>query len=68
MSKILDVLISGTSLIVLIIFLTILGPFLSIWAVNTLFHTGIEFTFVNWLAAAVLISMARGNTTSKKKD
>ena len=27
-------------------------PLGGIWAINTLFHTGIEYTFVNWVAFA----------------
>ena len=28
----------------------IFGPFASIWAVNTLFQTGIDFNLANWTA------------------
>jgi len=34
-------------------------PLACIWAVNKLFHTGIAFTFGNWLAAACLLLTLR---------
>ena len=30
------------------------GPFLTIWTLNTLFHTAIPITFKTWLAAGLL--------------
>ncbi len=44
--------ITGRSLIMLVI---VLCPCLAIWAVNTLFNTGIPLTFKTWLAAMTLI-------------
>jgi hypothetical protein len=32
-----------------------IAPFLIIWALNTLFHLGIELTFWTYLAALVLV-------------
>jgi hypothetical protein len=32
----------------------VVGPLLTIWALNLLFSLSIQFTFLNWLAAAWL--------------
>lgn len=34
--------------------IVLLGPLAVIWALNTLFQTGIEYTFWTWLAVLVL--------------
>lgn len=36
--------------VVLIVFLIIAGPFMTIWALNTLFGLSIAYTFTTWLA------------------
>lgn len=36
--------------ITLLVFLVICGPLITIWALNNIFHLGIESTFANWLA------------------
>jgi len=41
-------------------------PLLGIWAVNTLFGTVIAYTFINWLAALVLVSILSGGSSSNK--
>ncbi len=38
-----------------ILVFTILCPFATLWAMNTLFKLGIEYTFWNWLAIVILI-------------
>jgi len=38
----------------LIAVLVVIGPFIVIWALNTLFQTGLDYTFWNWLAVVVL--------------
>jgi len=53
-------------LIALIIFLVVMGPFLSIWALNTLFPTlAIPYTFDTW-CAAILIKGFLTVSVSKK--
>jgi hypothetical protein len=42
-------------LVVGIVFL----PFAGIWALNTLFGTGIPYTFQTWLASLVLLGITR---------
>lgn len=39
---------------VLVILMLILGPFLTIWAVNVLFGTAIPFTLKTWFASLIL--------------
>jgi len=42
------------ALLVLILALIVIGPLLTIWALNTLFATGIEYNLKNWAAVVVL--------------
>lgn len=44
--------------------ITIFIPFGLIWAVNTLFNQHIGYTFINWLAAALLYFILKGTTKS----
>jgi hypothetical protein len=41
-------------LVLLVVVLAIFGPFVTIWALNTLFGLGIAYTFWTWLAMVVL--------------
>ncbi len=40
------------ALAVLVVTIVLLGPLISIWALNTLFSLGIAYTFWTWLAMA----------------
>jgi hypothetical protein len=51
--------------VVLIIALFIVGPWLSILAVNQLFGTSIQLTFWNWLATFWIHLVVAGSRTSK---
>jgi len=42
------------ALLVLILALIVIGPLLTIWSLNTLFATGIEYNIKNWAAMVVL--------------
>lgn len=54
-------------LIALIVFLVVIGPFLTIWALNTLFPVlAIGYTFDTWLAAIILAGVFRSSVTMKK--
>lgn len=53
------------ALIVLI--LIPIAPLLFIWAVNTLFGTGITYTFLHWLAALVLLIIVQSGHSSSEK-
>ena len=52
-------------LILVIVGLFILGPWLSILAVNQLFGTGIQLTFMNWLSVLWLHIIVASNHSSK---
>ena len=54
-------------LVLLIIGLIVVGPFITIWALNTLFPAlAIEYTFQTWLAAVILGSVIK--TTVRTKE
>lgn len=42
-------------LIIALLFIVI-GPFIQIWAVNTLFKTTIEYSWLNWFCVMILNS------------
>lgn len=44
-----------TILIIALIFIVI-GPFIQIWAVNTLFKTTVEYSWLNWFCVMILNS------------
>jgi len=52
-------------LVLFVIGLFIVGPWLSILAVNQLFGTSIQLTFWNWLAAFWIHLVVAGSRTSK---
>jgi hypothetical protein len=51
--------------VVLIIGLLVVGPWLSILAVNQLFGTSIQLTFWNWLATFWIHLVVTGSRVSK---
>jgi hypothetical protein len=53
---------------VIAILLIIFGPFLSIWAVNTLFGLTIPFTLKTWFAALVLGGLVSGRAGSRSSN
>lgn len=55
-----------TLIVIAVIALIIVGPLLTIWALNTLFNTAIAYTFWNWLATVVIQATIRGLTTNNK--
>lgn len=38
------------------LFFIVVGPFIQIWAVNTLFKTSIEYSWLNWFCVMILNS------------
>jgi len=42
------------ALMILVLALIVIGPLLTIWSLNTLFATGIEYNIKNWAAMVVL--------------
>lgn len=54
-------------LIVLFIALIIVGPLLTIWALNTLFPVlAIEYSFATWVAVVILGAALRANVSVNK--
>ena len=54
-------------LIALIVFLIVVGPLLTIWALNTLFPVlAIQYTWQTWLAVIFVGGFLRANVTLKK--
>ena len=43
-------------LFLLALFFIVVGPFIQIWAVNTLFKTTIEYSWLNWFCVMILNS------------
>ena len=53
--------------IVIVVALIILGPWLTIWALNTLFPAlAIEFSLSTWAAVILLGAFLRANVTVKR--
>ena len=52
----------------LIIALIVFGPFITIWAMNTLFPVlAIPYTFDTWCATVILAMFLKGNAITLKK-
>lgn len=52
--------------VAIIIGLIIVGPFLTVWALNTLFGLNIEYSFSTWLAVIILHSLLQVKVSTKK--
>jgi hypothetical protein len=59
--------INGIAVILLAIGLVLITPFLLIWSVNGLFSLSIQYTWMNWFYALVLMVLLRGSATYKSK-
>ena len=56
-------------IVLLIAFLVVIGPLLTIWALNTLFPVlAIQYTWQTWLAVIFVGAFLRANVTVKKYD
>lgn len=55
-------------LLALVVILIVVGPLVSIWAVNTLFGTAIEYSFTTWLATAWLHVLLTGTAVKTSKS
>lgn len=53
--------------VILVAAIIVIVPFSQIWAINTLFKTGIEYNLVNWFAMILLNSFFARISTSNKK-
>lgn len=45
-----------TIIFLVALFFIVVGPFIQIWAVNTLFKTSIEYSWLNWFCVMILNS------------
>ena len=55
--------------VALIVLIMAIGPWLVIWALNTMFPVlAIEFTFWTWCAVVILGTFFRANVSVKRKD
>jgi hypothetical protein len=43
------------------------GPFVVIWAINTLFNTEIAYTALNWMAVVALLAILKASTHHDKR-
>lgn len=43
-------------ILILALFFIVVGPFIQIWAINTLFKTTIEYSWLNWFCVMILNS------------
>lgn len=57
--------INGFGVILIVIGILLIVPFIFIWAVNGLFGLDIQYTWANWFYAVVIISLTKGNYSSK---
>lgn len=53
-------------LLLIIVVAAVFGPLIVIWALNTLFALNIEYSFINWLATAILSSLLSSRVVSGK--
>jgi hypothetical protein len=51
---------NGLAIFLLFVGLIILGPLGGLWALNTLFHLGLAYSVVNWIAMLVILWMVGG--------
>ena len=58
----------GTTIVLTIILWVFLWPLAAIWALNTLFALGIEYSFWNWLAMVVLVAFFGKSTVRIRKE
>lgn len=54
-------------LVLIAIALIITGPLLVIWAINTIFGLGIEFTIWTWIAVVILVGAIRSDINISNK-
>lgn len=45
-----------TILLLVALFFIVVGPFIIIWAINTLFQTSIQYSWLNWFCVMILNS------------
>ena len=56
-----------TIIFLLALFFIAIGPFVQIWAVNTLFKTSIEYSWLNWFCVMILNSSIGASSYKSKQ-
>jgi tryptophan-rich sensory protein len=57
------------TILLLVVFLIVIGPIITIWALNTLFPVlAIPYTVWTWLAVVILAAAFRANVSVKRQD
>jgi hypothetical protein len=51
-----------------IVLLVLLGPFITIWSLNTLFGLGIDYTLWTWLSVIILGSFFNSGRIGQKSS
>jgi hypothetical protein len=49
------------ALILLILVYIVISPFVLLWAINGLFHTGLEYSFMNYCYILIILVFLRGS-------
>lgn len=57
---------SDIVIIAIVVAFALSGPLLVIWALNTVFAFDIEYSFLNWLAISILMSIIPSRVVSSK--
>lgn len=55
-----------TIMVILAVVVLAFFPLITIWSLNTLFATGIDYNFTNWFAVVFIQATIRGLTKSSK--
>lgn len=55
----------GVFFVLLLVFVFVVGPLITIWAINTLFGLGIAYTVWTWLAAVWLQMVTFGGLAAR---
>jgi hypothetical protein len=56
-----------TIIFLLALFFIVVGPFVQIWAVNTLFKTSIQYSWLNWFCVMILNSSIGASSYKSKQ-
>lgn len=58
---------TGVLIGLMLVLVAVVGPLLTIWALNTLFGLGIAYTFKTWLATMILGFVIGGITSNTNR-
>jgi hypothetical protein len=54
-------------MLLLIVGLVVLGPILTLWAANTLFGLGLEYSLTNWVAVVIMHAFFTTSISTRSK-